>query len=337
MKVLVTGGAGFIGSNFIHYWMKTHPEDTIINLDKLTYAGNLENLKSIQDNPNYSFLHGDICDPEIVAKAMDGVDTVVHFAAESHNDRANVERHKTVMTNVIGTQVLLDAALAKKVKRFHHIGTDEVFGHIELDESRKFTERTNYEPRSVYPASKAGADHLVRAYNIAYGLPVTITNCSNNFGPYQFPEKLIPLAITNVIEGKKIPIYGDGLYVRDWLYVEDHCRAIDLVLQKGKIGETYLVGGMTDLAPNIEIAKKILKLLGKNEDFIEYVKDRPGHDRKYDVDWSKIKNELRWKPQYGFDEWLAKTVKWYEDNTEWWQRIKSGEYKEYYEKQYNNR
>lgn len=334
MKLLVTGGAGFIGSNFIHYWLKNHPDDEIINFDKLTYAGNLENLKTVEGNPKYSFVHADICDPEAVNKAMQGVDIVVHFAAESHNDRANMARHQTVMTNVIGTQVILDAALEHKVKRFHHIGTDEVFGHIELNETRKFTEATPYTPRSVYPASKAGSDHLVRAYHIAYGLPITITNCSNNYGPYQFPEKLIPLAITNVLEGKKIPIYGDGLYVRDWLYVEDHCRAIDLVLEKGKIGETYLIGGMTELAPNIEIAKKLLKLLGKDENYIEFVKDRPGHDRKYDVDWTKIKNELGWAPLHDFDEWLEKTVEWYKTNTEWWQNIKSGEYKDYYEKQY---
>lgn len=334
MKLLVTGGAGFIGSNFIHYWLKEHPEDSIVNLDKLTYAGNLENLKAVENNPNYSFVHADICDPEAVGKAMKGIDIVVHFAAESHNDRANMARHETVMTNVIGTQVLLDAALEHKVSRFHHIGTDEVFGHIELEETRKFHEETPYTPRSVYPASKAGSDHLVRAYNIAYGLPVTITNCSNNYGPYQFPEKLIPLAITNVLEGKKIPIYGDGLYVRDWLYVEDHCRAIDLVLSKGKVGETYLIGGMTELSPNIEIAKKLLNLLGKDESYIEFVKDRPGHDRKYDVDWTKIKNELGWAPQHDFGEWLEKTVAWYKDNPEWWQNIKSGEYKTYYENQY---
>ncbi len=337
MKLLVTGGAGFIGSNFILYWLKNHPDDHIINFDKLTYAGNLENLKSVEDNANYSFIQGDISDPEAVANVMQGIDTVVHFAAESHNDRANMDRLTTVLTNVVGTQVLLDAALENGVQRFHHIGTDEVFGHIGLEETRKFTENTNYEPRSVYPASKAGADHLVRAYNIAFGLPVTITNCSNNFGPYQFPEKFIPLTITNLLEGKKIPVYGDGLYVRDWLYVEDHCRAIDMVLQKGKIGETYLVGGMTELHPNIEIAKKIINLLGKDESSIEFVTDRPGHDRKYDVDWTKIKNELGWAPQHSFDEWLEKTVAWYRDNPEWWQRIKSGAYEEYYQKQYEDR
>ncbi len=334
MKLLVTGGAGFIGSNFVLYWMKNHPEDQVINFDKLTYAGNLENLKEVENNPNYTFVHGDICDSGTVDKAMEGVDIVVHFAAETHVDRSITGPAVFINTNVMGTQVLLDAAAKHKVKRFHHVSTDEVFGSLELEDSSKFNERTSYNPRSPYAASKAGSDHLVRAYHVTYGLPITITNCSNNFGPYMFPEKLIPLAITNVLEDKKIPIYGDGLYVRDWLYVEDHCRAIDLVLSKGKVGETYLVGGMTALAPNIEIAKKILKLLGKDESSIEFVKDRPGHDRKYDVDWSRIKNELGWEPLYSFDEWLEKTVNWYKENRAWWGRIKSGAYKAYYEKQY---
>ena len=334
MKLLVTGGAGFIGSNFILYWMREHPEDTVVNLDKLTYAGNLENLASVEKNPHYSFIHGDICDPEVVRKAMEGVDTVVHFAAETHVDRSITGPAVFVETNVVGTQVLLDAALEQKIKRFHHISTDEVFGSLNLDDKNKFNERTNYDPRSPYSASKAGSDHLVRAYHATYGLPITITNCSNNFGPFHFPEKFIPLAITNVLEGGKIPVYGDGLYVRDWLYVDDHCRAIDAVLTKGKVGETYLVGGMTELQPNIAIAKKIAQLLGKDESVIEYVKDRPGHDRKYDVDWSKIKQELGWEPQYSFDEWLGKTVQWYKDNRQWWERCKSGAYKEYYNKQY---
>lgn len=337
MKLLVTGGAGFIGSNFILYWIKNHPEDHIVNFDKLTYAGNLENLTSIENNPNYSFVQGDICDPETVNNVMKGVDTVVHFAAESHVDRSIMDPSSFVMTNVIGTQVLLDAAVVNKVSRFHHISTDEVFGSLELEDHTKFNDKTNYAPRSPYAASKAGSDHLVRAYHLTYGLPVTITNCSNNFGPYMFPEKFIPLAITNIIEGKKIPVYGDGLNIRDWLYVEDHCRAIDAVLQKGKIGETYLVGGMTELYPNIEIARKIIKLLGKDESSIEFVKDRPGHDRKYDVDWTKIKNELGWQPQFTFDEWLEKTVQWYKDNEAWWKHIKSGEYTEYYKKQYEER
>lgn len=337
MKILVTGGAGFIGSNFILYWLKNHPDDHVINFDKLTYAGNLENLKSVENNKHYTFVQGDICDPEAVNNVMQGVDTVVHFAAESHVDRSIMDPSSFVMTNVVGTQVLLDAALANNVSRFHHISTDEVFGSLELEDHTKFNDKTSYAPRSPYAASKAGSDHLVRAYHLTYGLPITITNCSNNFGPYMFPEKFIPLAITNLIEGKKIPVYGDGLNIRDWLYVEDHCRAIDMVLQEGKIGETYLVGGMTELYPNIEIAKKIVALLGKDESSIEYVKDRPGHDRKYDVDWTKIKNELGWEPQFTFDEWLEKTVQWYKDNEDWWKRIKSGAYADYYKQQYEER
>ncbi len=336
MKLLVTGGAGFIGSNFILYWMKEHPQDVIVNFDKLTYAGNLENLKEVEKNPKYSFVQGDICDPVSVDKAMKEVDVVVHFAAETHVDRSITGPAVFVMTNVVGTQVLLDAAVKNAVKRFHHVSTDEVFGSLELTDTSKFSERTNYSPRSPYSASKAGSDHLVRSYFTTYGLPITITNCSNNFGPYMFPEKLIALAITNVLEDKKIPIYGDGLYVRDWLYVEDHARAIDAVLQKGKVGETYLVGGMTDLIPNVEIAKKILKILGKDESNIEFVKDRPGHDRKYDVDWSKIKRELGWEPEHGFDEYLEKTVEWYKTHEQWWKRVKSGEYEDYYKKQYES-
>lgn len=337
MKLLVTGGAGFIGSNFILYWMKNYPEDHVINFDKLTYAGNLENLKSVEQNSNYTFVHADICDSEAVIKAMDGVDIVVHFAAESHVDRSIMEPAAFVKTNVIGTQILLDAALKASVKRLHHVSTDEVFGALPLETEEKFTESTPYAPRSPYSASKAGSDHLVRAYHITYGLPITISNCSNNFGPYHFPEKLIPLAITNLLEDKKIPVYGDGLYVRDWLYVEDHVRAIDAILEKGRVGETYCVGGMMELIPNIEVAKRLIHLLGKDESYIEYVKDRPGHDRKYDIDWSKIKNELGWQPLNTFDEWLEKTVDWYKNNREWWQRIKSGAYKEYYDKQYVTR
>ena len=337
MKILVTVGAGFIGANFVLYWLKQHPEDFIINVDKLTYAGNLENLKEVQQNPNYSFLKADICNREQMEKAMQGVDTVVHFAAESHVDRSIMNPEEFVVTNVVGTQVLLDAALKANVKRFHHVSTDEVFGALPLNSSEKFSENTPYNPHSPYSASKAGSDHLVRAYADTYGLPITITNCSNNFGPYQFPEKIIPLAITNVIEGKKIPIYGDGLYVRDWLYVEDHCRAIDLVLQKGKIGETYCVGGLTEDINNLEVAKKILKILGKDESSIEFVKDRPGHDRRYAINWTKIKTELGWQPQYDFDTWLEKTVAWYKENQWWWKDIKSGTYKEYYEKQYGQK
>jgi dTDP-glucose 4,6-dehydratase len=334
MKVLVTGGAGFIGSNFILYWLKNHPQDFVINFDKLTYAGNLENLTSVCDNPNYQFIQGDICDLKVVDNIMQDVDTVVHFAAESHVDRSITNPGSFVQTNVLGTQVLLDVALKNNVKRFHHVSTDEVYGSLKLEDKSIFNERTVYDPRSPYAASKAGSDHLVRAYYHTYNLPITISNCSNNFGPYQFPEKLFPLAITNLLEGKKVPVYGDGLYVRDWLYVEDHCRAIDLILEKGKLGETYCVGGLTEDINNLEVIKKILKLLGKSEDSIEHVKDRLGHDRRYALDWSKIKNELGWEPQYSFDEWLEKTVKWYQENQEWWKNVKNGEYKEYYQKQY---
>jgi dTDP-glucose 4,6-dehydratase len=334
MKILITGGAGFIGSNFVHYWLENHPDDEVVNFDKLTYAGNLESLVDIEKIPNYSFFHGDITNPSEVSTAMVGVDTVVHFAAESHVDRSILEPAEFVKTNVLGTQVLLDAALKNNVQRFHHVSTDEVFGALEVDSHDKFTENTPYAPRSPYAASKAGSDHLVRVYATTYDLPITITNCSNNFGPYHFPEKLIPLAITNVLEDKKIPIYGDGQQIRDWLYVEDHCRAIDLVLSKGKVGETYCVGGMMDLIPNIEVAKRILKLLGKDESYIEFVKDRPGHDRKYDIDWSKIKNELGWEPKYTFDDWLEKTVEWYKTHEDWWKKVKSGEYQNYYNQQY---
>jgi len=337
MKVFVTGGAGFIGSNFILYWMKKYPDDHILNFDNLTYAGNLENLKSVEQNNHYQFMHGNICDTNAVAGAMTDVDVVVHFAAESHVDRSILEAAPFVTTNVVGTQILLDAALKQNVKRFHHISTDEVFGSLSLDDANKFDESTRYDPRSPYAASKAGSDHLVRAYATTYGLPITISNCSNNFGPYQFPEKFIPLAITNLLEGKKVPVYGDGLYVRDWLYVEDHCRAIDMILQKGKIGETYCVGGVTEDINNLEVIKKILKILGKEETMIEFVKDRPGHDRRYAVDWSKIKNELAWEPMHSFDEWLEKTVTWYRENEGWWQHIKSGQYQDYYKKQYGTK
>lgn len=334
MKLLITGGAGFIGSNFILYWLKNHPEDRVVNLDKLTYAGNLDNLKSVENNPNYSFVKGDICDIDFVEKLTSDIDTIVHFAAESHVDRSIKNPAGFVMTNVVGTQILLDVALKNSIKKFHHISTDEVFGSLNLNDTSKFSERTNYDPRSPYAASKAASDHLVRSYFHTYGLPITITNCSNNFGPFQFPEKLIPLVITNLIEGKKVPVYGDGLNVRDWLYVEDHCRAIDAVLQKGKTGETYVVGGMNNDVSNLNLVKKLVKLLGKDEGYIEFVKDRLGHDRKYSVDWSKIKQELGWEPKYDFDTWLEKTVEWYKENEDWWRKIKSGEYQNYYKEHY---
>lgn len=327
MKLLVTGGAGFIGANFIHYWMGHHAEDEIVNLDALTYAGNLENLRAVEKNPKYSFIHGDICNKEDVKKAMAGVDVVVHFAAESHVDRSITGPQAFVNTNVMGTYTLLEEARTAKVQRFHHISTDEVYGSLKLGTSDKFSERTKYDPRSPYSASKAGSDHLVMAFYHTYGLPVTITNCSNNFGPYQFPEKLIPLAITNILEGKKVPIYGDGKYVRDWLYVEDHCRAIEAVLSKGRVGETYCVGGLTEDIDNLSVIKQIIQFMGKDESVIEFVTDRPGHDRRYALDWSKIHGELGWSPEHDFSSWLHKTIEWYTANESWWKRVKSGAYK----------
>jgi len=324
MRLLVTGGAGFIGSNFILYWVKNHPNDQIINLDKLTYAGNLENLKSVENNPNYVFIRNDICNSQSVNSLIQQyrIETIVHFAAESHVDRSILDPAPFIKTNIEGTYVLLESALKNNVKRFHHISTDECFGSLPLGSKEKFNDQTAYDPHSPYSASKASSDHLVRAYHDTYGLPITISNCSNNFGPYQFPEKLIPLTITNIIEGKKVPVYGDGLYVRDWLYVEDHCRAIDLILQKGTIGKTYLIGGLSDDIDNIEIIKKIVKIMGKDESVIEYVKDRPGHDRRYAIDWTKIKQELGWRPQFDFDTYLQKTVEWYQNNQDWWRRLK---------------
>lgn len=319
-KILVTGGAGFIGSNFIRYWLKKYPEDQIVNLDKLTYAGHLESTKDFSKNPNYKFIKGDICDRETVNEAVSGVETIVHFAAESHVDRSITDPSIFVKTNVLGTQVLLDAALNNKVKRFHHISTDEVFGALPLN-GEKFTESTCYDPHSPYSASKAGSDHLVRAYGDTYGLPITITNCANNFGPYHDPEKLFPRFITNLIDKKPIQIYGDGKYVRDWLYVEDHCQAIDLVLKQGEIGETYLVGSMTREVNNLEFAQKLLKIFGLDDSYIKYVKDRPGHDRRYAIDSTKIR-KLGWEPKYDFDTWLVKTVEWYRENEWWWKPLK---------------
>ncbi|RJO62244.1 dTDP-glucose 4,6-dehydratase [candidate division WS5 bacterium] len=334
MKILVTGGAGFIGANFILYMLDKHPDVDIVNMDALTYAGNLENLKSVEGDKNYRFIKGDITDPKIVAEAMKGCDTVVHFAAESHVDRSILEPAIFIKTNVLGTQILLDAALKEGVKRFHHVSTDEVYGALPLSTKEKFREDTPYDPHSPYSAAKAASDHLVRAYGDTFGLPFTISNCSNNYGPYQFPEKLIPLAIANLDEGKKIPVYGDGLYVRDWLYVTDHCEAIDLILEKGKEGETYLIGGLTEDVPNIDLVKMLIKIMGKDESSIEYVKDRPAHDRRYAVDWSKINKELGWEPKHDFEQGIKDTVDWYLGNKEWWQRIRSGEYQKYYKMQY---
>jgi len=333
LKLLVTGGAGFIGSNFIHYWLKRYPQDSIVNLDALTYAGNPANLRELEGQPNYKFIQGDICNKEIVEKTMNGIDTVVHFAAESHVDRSILNPDTFLQTNIIGTHNLLMAALKNNVTRFHHISTDEVFGSLELGSKTKFNEATAYDPRSPYSASKAGSDHLVRAYGETYGLPYSITNCSNNYGAYQFPEKLFGLTITNLIEGKKVPVYGDGLQVRDWLYVEDHCRAIELVLLKGQVMSTYLVGGLTQDVSNLEVIKQIIKLMGADETSIEFVQDRPGHDERYSVDWSKIKQELGWQPSVSLEDGLKKTIEWYQAYPEWWQPLKLAN-QAYFDKQY---
>lgn len=325
MKLLVTGGAGFIGSNFIHHIIKKYPDYKIINLDLLTYAGNLENLKDIENNPNYKFVKGDICDAELVNKIIieNEVDMIVHFAAESHVDRSIDNPEAFLKTNILGTHTLLEAAKNNGKIRFHHISTDEVFGSLEPNDA-PFSEKTAYDPRSPYSASKAASDHLVRAYFHTFGLPITISNCSNNYGPYHFPEKVIPLFITNLLEGKKVPLYGDGMNVRDWLYVEDHCSAIDAIIHNGKIGETYCIGGNSEKT-NKEITYKILKLMGKGEDSIEFVKDRLGHDRRYAIDFSKIKKELSWEPKINFEEGLKSTIEWYKNNEEWWKKLKSRE------------
>lgn len=326
MKLLVTGGAGFIGSNFIRYWLTQHSSDEIVNLDKLTYAGNPANLADVADNPRYHFVYGDITNIDVVGTLVKECDVIVHFAAESHVDRSITDAGEFVRTNVLGTQILLQAA-KEHDKRFHHVSTDEVFGSLPLGSTEKFSESTPYNPHNPYSASKAGSDHLVRSFYATHKLDITISNCSNNFGPYQFPEKLISLAITNLLQDKKVPIYGDGLNVRDWLYVEDHCRAIDLILQKGTIGETYCIGGMTHDVSNIEVVKKIIKHLGVSEDMLEYVIDRPGHDRRYAVDWSKAQQELGYQPQYDFDTYLDSTIEWYRNNQQWWQDILSGAYR----------
>lgn len=334
-SLLVTGGAGFIGSNFIHYWLRHHPEDTIINLDALTYAGNLENLRSVESHPSYSFVHGSITDVALVRSLMQKVTTVVHFAAESHVDRSIKNPAVFVETNVLGTQVLLDAARDCNVKHFHHISTDEVFGSLELESTAQFTESTPYDPRSPYSASKAGSDHLVRAYGETFNLPYTITNCSNNYGPYQFPEKFMALAITNLLEDKPIPVYGDGKNVRDWLYVEDHCSAIEAVLLEGPTQKTYVVGGLTDDISNAAIAQIILKSMNKSDDMLEFINDRPGHDRRYSVDWSLIHESLNWKPSVTLEEGIQKTIEWYTQNADWWKVLKDKN-NEYFTAHYRN-
>lgn len=335
MKVLVTGGAGFIGSNFVKYMLNKYSEYTIINLDALTYAGNLENLKDVESNKNYRFVKGNICDVDLVDELFkEGLDYVVNFAAESHVDRSIEDPGIFVKTNIMGTQVLLDASKKYGIKKYLQVSTDEVYGS--LGATGYFTEETPLTPNSPYSASKAGADMMVRAYHETFGLPVNITRCSNNYGPYQFPEKLIPLMISNALEDKELPVYGDGLNVRDWLYVEDHCGAIDLVLHEGKVGELYNIGGNNEKT-NIEIVKLILENLGKPESLIKYVKDRLGHDKRYAIDSSKIQGALGWEPRYKFGNGIQKTITWYLGNKDWWVKIKNGEYQNYYKIMYENR
>ncbi len=321
MKILVTGGAGFIGSNFIHYWLKEHKEDEIINFDALTYAGNLDNLLDVENNPHYRFVKGDITDEEAVNEVVKGVDLIVHFAAESHVDRSILNSADFVHTNVEGTRILLEAAKNNGLIRFHHISTDEVFGSLKPGEE-KFNEETPYNPRSPYSASKAASDHLVRAYFHVHNLPITISNCSNNYGPYQYPEKIIPLFITNLLEEKKLPVYGRGENIRDWIHVDDHNRGLDLIIHKGVPGETYCLGGGNEKS-NMEITREILEIMDKDENMIEYVSDRRGHDFRYAIDFTKAERELGFKPQIDFLSGLKTTVSWYKGNEAWWKKIKN--------------
>lgn len=336
MKLLVTGGCGFIGTNFIRAHLQEHPQDVIVNIDLLTYAGNPENLKDIENRPNYLFVRGDIADAQLVDELFrtHRFDAVVNFAAESHVDRSIENPHVFLRTNVLGTQTLLDAARRHGIARFVQISTDEVYGS--LGPTGAFSETSPLAPRSPYSASKAAADHLVLAYYHTYGLPVLITRCSNNYGPYQYPEKLLPLSIINVLHGREIPVYGDGLQRREWLHVSDHCRGIELVLEKGRAGEVYNIGGVNE-KPNIEVLKLLLRILDKPETLLCHVEDRPGHDRRYAIDSTKIRTELGWAPQISFEEGLAATVQWYLENRWWWERIISGEYRAYYERMYGSR
>ena len=317
MNILVTGGSGFIGSNFIRHMLEKYPNYNIINLDKLTYAGNPDNLKDVEDNPNYSFVCGDICDLDVVDNVMQQVEMVVHFAAESHVDRSIDDGSVFVRTNVLGTHTLLESALKNGIKRFVHVSTDEVYGSIN---EGSFKETDMLVPSSPYSSSKAGSDLLVQSYYITHKLPVIITRCTNNFGPYQYPEKLIPLFITNLLEKKKVPVYGTGQNIRDWIYVLDHCKAVDFVLHNGSVGETYNIGGGAEKT-NLEITEMIIEKVGSDKSMIEYVTDRPGHDLRYSLDCSNLK-ELGWAPEYDFDEALEETVKWYVDNRWWWEKLK---------------
>ncbi|MEX2526837.1 MAG: dTDP-glucose 4,6-dehydratase [Gemmatimonadota bacterium] len=343
MKLLVTGGAGFIGSNFIRHVLGKG-EVSVVNLDVLTYAGNLENLAGLEDSPDYTFVHGDICHRDPVVKAMEGVDAVVHFAAESHVDRSIESAFPFVQTNVVGTQNLLALARELEVGRFVHVSTDEVYGELEWrdpdmatytpdDPGPFFTEETPLSPRSPYSASKAGSDLLALSYHRTHGLDVVVTRCTNNYGPYQFPEKLVPLMIANALEDEPLPVYGDGLNIRDWIHVDDHCRGVEAALHRGKAGEVYNFGGHAERT-NLQVVREILGILGKGEDAIRFVADRKGHDRRYAVLPEKARRELGWVPEVEFPQGMADTVAWYAENRDWWQRVRSGEYRDYYQRMY---
>lgn len=338
MKIIVTGGAGFIGGNFVHYMTEKYPEDQIICLDKLTYAGNMETLEPVMNHENFQFVKGDIADRAFVFELFEKEkpDVVVNFAAESHVDRSISDPGIFLQTNVVGTGVLLDACKAFGIQRYHQVSTDEVYGDLPLDRPDLFfTEETPIHTSSPYSASKASADLLVLAYHRTFGLPVTISRCSNNYGPYHFPEKLIPLMIANALNDQPLPVYGTGENVRDWLYVTDHCIAIDRIIRNGKVGEIYNIGGHNERT-NLEVVKTILQELGKPESLIRYVTDRPGHDRRYAINPTKIREELGWEPTTTFDEGIKRTIRWYLDNRSWWEHIISGEYKDYYERMYGN-
>ncbi|EGA90031.1 dTDP-4-dehydrorhamnose reductase [Planococcus donghaensis MPA1U2] len=333
-NILVTGGAGFIGGNFVQYMAANYPKYHIYNLDLLTYAGDLTKHQAIENNDNYSFVHIDIADRQAIDALFEKIDFtyIVHFAAESHVDRSIAEPEIFIRTNVLGTQVLLEAAKRANIKKFVHVSTDEVYGELEFDPTTFFTEETPLQPSSPYSASKASSDLLVRAYYETYGLPINITRCSNNYGPYHFPEKLIPLTISRLLNDQKVPVYGDGKNVRDWLHVQDHCSAIDLVMHSGEIGEVYNIGGHNE-QKNLEVVKTIIRTLGKSEDLIEFVEDRLGHDKRYAIDPTKIER-LGWRPVYDFDTGIAQTVEWFLENKAWWEQIISGEYQQYFDRQY---
>jgi dTDP-glucose 4,6-dehydratase len=333
MRILVTGGAGFIGSNFVRHVLREHPEDSVVNFDKLTYAGNLENLADVADDPRYAFMRGDICDEAAVRQVIPGVEAVVNFAAETHVDRSIQHADAFVDTDVKGLYVLLEAARSRGLERFLHVSTDEVYGSIE---SGSFKESDPLEPSSPYAASKAGGELMAKAFERTFGYRILITRGSNTYGPYQYPEKVIPLFVTNALDNLPLPLYGDGLNVRDWLYVGDHCAGIDLALREGTPGEAYNLGADQERT-NLELTRRILELLGKGEELIEFVKDRPGHDRRYSVNSTKVRALVGWKPQVSFEDGLARTVAWYRANESWWRKIKDGSYREYYRQMYGNR